>query len=79
MLAQRRAILSRREVWYSFGGSSNRSRETKAKNPGVWGWPQRQYAAHCREKNRNPTSVMPLPRKQIMNGNEVSRLTSWSV
>ena len=29
-------------------------------------------AAHHRKKNGNPTSFMPLPRKQIMNGSEVS-------
>jgi len=28
--------------------------------------------AHYRKKNGNPTSFMPLPRKQIMNGSEVS-------
>ena len=70
MSAKRRAILTRRRGIMA---------EMPVYDPGVWGWPQRQYAAHCREKNRNPTSVMPLPRKQIMNGNEVSRLTSWSV
>ena len=29
-------------------------------------------AAHYRKKNGNPTSFMPLPRKQTMNGSEVS-------
>jgi hypothetical protein len=32
-------------------------------------------AAHYRKKNGNPTSFMPLPRKQTMNGNEVS--STW--
>ena len=47
----------------------------KRKTPGSGAGPSVGFAVRYRKKNRNLTSFMPLPRKQIMNGNEVS--STW--
>ena len=47
----------------------------KRKPPGSGAGPSVGFAVRYRKKNRNLTSFMPLPRKQIMNGNEVS--STW--
>ncbi len=47
----------------------------KRKTPGSGAGPSAGFAVRYRKKNRNLTSFMPLPRKQTMNGNEVS--STW--
>ena len=47
----------------------------KRKPPGSGAGPSVGFAVRYRKKNRNLTSFMPLPRKQTMNGNEVS--STW--
>jgi len=54
MLSQGRALFPWQEVWYIIGGSNDRSRETKAKNPGVWGWPQRRICCTLQKEKQKP-------------------------
>ena len=64
--------MSQQEVWYTFCGSGNRSRETKAKNPGVWGRAPAMELLHATERKQKPHFHHALTRKQTMSGSEVS-------
>lgn len=72
-MAQRRAILSQMEVWYTISGGSKSLLGNQSEKPrGLGQSPSVLADVHYRKKNGNPTFIMPLPRKQTMSGSEVS-------